>query len=303
MSTNPQLYFRTLAKDLLRLAKSEDPRACEEVRKIYVRFAETSDSDLAKAFGLMQAQHVVARRHGFAKWKELLAASPEAVSRAVDTVSSSSEASHEPIADDLKGPVVFENPIFKEIEQANHLVFENPIFKEIERANHLVFETAATLAVADMRMLVADKALAVADMRMLVADKALAVADMRMLVTDKAITVDTRPFVVDQKAFAVGAMPIGVNQRDLAISVDERDLALDAVSVAELLEPIEHVKVPAWVNETIEMAERVNPVPKFMRDEMEMLERMNPVPKALRRQMEMIDRLRADAVPDAADDE
>ncbi len=60
-------YFKKASKTLLRRAQSSDPHAVREIKEFY--------EDVANA-SLMNAQHVVARKHGFKTWKELLDSSP-----------------------------------------------------------------------------------------------------------------------------------------------------------------------------------------------------------------------------------
>jgi hypothetical protein len=336
MSTDPQSYFRTQAKGLLRLVRSEEPHACNEVRNLYRRFTETSDADLAKQFGLMQAQHMVARRHGFSKWSELLTAPPDAVDRAIAAAQQAATGEH--VADDmpltsdaLADPFLkeleahrrlFENPLLKELE-ANRRLFEDPVLKELED-NRRLFEDPVLKELEDNRRLFEDPVLKeLEDNRRLFENPLLkeleAVTDMRAFVADKAFTVDTKAFAVDTRAFTVDTKvfavekPYGVEKMAFnvgkAFAVENQAFGIDksltttANAFADLLKPVEHLKVPSWINEAREMAERMNPIPKFMRDQMELLERMNPIPKAMRDEMELVERMRAKAKPDFTDDE
>ncbi len=71
----PVDHFKKLAKTLNKKVGDAEPDACARVRAVYKDASEQTDAEVASGFGLMRAQHVIAREHGFESWSALLASS------------------------------------------------------------------------------------------------------------------------------------------------------------------------------------------------------------------------------------
>ena len=71
----PVSYFKGAAKSLYKEVVADHREARQRARMVFADLANKSDRDVAAAFPLMRAQHVVAIEHGFAKWEELAHAS------------------------------------------------------------------------------------------------------------------------------------------------------------------------------------------------------------------------------------
>lgn len=74
--SSPVEHFKKLAKALLKQVQAQDSSACQRARTVYNDLSAMPDAEIATAFGLMRAQHVVAIEHGFTKWADLLQRSP-----------------------------------------------------------------------------------------------------------------------------------------------------------------------------------------------------------------------------------
>jgi hypothetical protein len=61
--------YKKQAKDLVKARKSDDPEALRSIRQYHPRFAKLPGAELqSAAFGLSDAQFVIAREHGFESW-------------------------------------------------------------------------------------------------------------------------------------------------------------------------------------------------------------------------------------------
>ena len=64
---------RKQAKDLVKAFKAGDPEALDHLRWNHPRFRGLTDAQIQKRkFALADAQHVIARRHAFESWPQLL---------------------------------------------------------------------------------------------------------------------------------------------------------------------------------------------------------------------------------------
>jgi hypothetical protein len=79
-------YFKKTAKALHKHVRGAESNACRRVRTVFTNYRDKPDAAVASNFTLMQAQHVVAVEHGFAKWQDLAQASATELRLAITMV-------------------------------------------------------------------------------------------------------------------------------------------------------------------------------------------------------------------------